>query len=644
MRCFILGISFLLLLISCSNDSAGTISETELGIIGTIVNEQGQPVDSVIVIAYPMDNGMQGAAADTAVTDSKGSYTFNNLVDGNTYTLEAEKMLDTIQFKVIIYNVVYTKDNTLTVGTDTLNATGAVQGVVVLESGPVVGIDAYIPGTSFMAKSKAQGDFTISGVPMDTGYTIHFSYDDFLPAQVSNVTISADDTITLPDTVVLAYDPDSPIPEPEGLSAKLDTLTREVTLAWDSSAHPSVDGYLVYRKDSSQTAAATLISGSSIVKGLSFLDTVDALMLGESITYSYQIKAQDKKGNPSGFSWPAYVTIEGTINPLPDTAYISEPNNGATNVSTMPTIRWNKCGEGASYVVYLWQINGSTSDTIPFEHSDTVYAFSNLINGQEYGVRIESKNEHGSVFGPEITFTVEPQPTRDTIGSASTVRETFVCSGVSGNNSTYTDHNYGALQWMTLGEHDAQTAARALVAFDQSTLPQKAVKSARLLIRVSNWVDHSHENTEPMKIAVHKVLKEWNEGDSLPESGLHYNTHQIILDGIANSSLVNGTTAREATLNENWNAPMLALDDVDAATDWSDTSTHSMSEGVDFDWEFTITDIVNEWIANPTSNMGLLLKPFKENWSGKEISFPIFYTWEHEDSTSHGPRLILEFV
>lgn len=648
MRCVSLVCTlFLLLLFGCGgNDTAGTTSETDIGIVGTLVNEEGQEIAGAEVIAFTSGDDSQGAPVDTVLTDADGVYNFTDLPTGS-YNFVATYSSGDIEYKVVVYTIDYDAgsftDSAFVLGIDTLVSTGAIVGTVRLESGVTSDVAVYIPGTSIYGNCSDGGAFELSGIPQGSAYTIRFSKEGYITKDTTAIQIEAGKTTLFEDTVILTVDPNAIVEPPIGLKAEWDQATSTVKIEWDKVNHPNFAGVLVYRKDTTESSASTtLISGANLVQGESFIDTVPPLVVDDTVTYAYQLKSQNKKGDPSAFSWPVYVTVIGSTDALPAAVTITEPQNGATGLPKAVTVKWTSAGEGVSYILHVWQHNGPINDTMTFTTADTLYSMNLLRYDQEFRARVESKNATGSTLGPIISFTIEPEPIGRTIGSEADVWDTFIASGVAGGSSPYSGYNYGGLEWMTIGEHDARTATRGLLYFSKDRLPTKKVSKATLVLTVSNWVDHSHENSDPMTIAVHKVLKQWSEGDSIPQTSLHVNSHQIILDGIATTVDINGVTAEESSWGTTWNAPMLALDDKDARSSFEDTTTHTMSDGVDFTWEFDITALVNEWILTPATNYGLLLKPLTENYAGAEVSFPVFYTWEQSDVTKKGPQLILE--
>lgn len=635
---------FLLLLLACGgNNTAGTTSETDIGIVGTLVDEAGDVVVGARVIAFLMEDTQQGMPVDTVLTDEYGKYKFIDLSSGS-YSFEALLQDAGSELKVIISTIDFDAanfaDSALVLGVDTLVATGSVEGVVELESGETASVDIFIPGTSLYGSCTDAGSFEISDIPKGDAYTIRFHKEGYIPKDTTGIKVMAGKTTTFQEPIVLVIDRTTIVEPPVGLEAVWDSVTSTVTLSWDAITHPNLDGYQVYRKDSSQSSdTMELISKDGAVPSNSFVDTVPPLKLGESVTYTYMLKSQNREEELGDFSDSYYVQITGNKYMLPIAVSITTPVDGDQNAPTPTIFRWTSAGEGVTYELLIWR--DVINDTLTFETTKTNFSPNSLPNGG-YKARVKSINEKGSTLGPIISFRIENGMTYGIIGSDEDVWDTFIAGGVSGKSSPYTDKNYGALEWMTVGEHDSQTAARGLLYFDPKRLPSKKVNSAKLLLTVSNWVDHSHENSGPMTIAVHKVLKPWREGDTAPVENLHINSHKIILDGVHNSESINAVSARESTCGSEWNAPMLALDGKDARKLFEDTTTHAMSDGVDFAWEFDITELVNEWISSPETNFGLLLKPLTEDYAGAEVSFPIFYTWEQRESSKPGPQLILE--
>lgn len=325
-------IGFISIFILCTNGGdklTGTISETDIGIIGQIVSSDGLPVNAATVIVNSIDSTDQLIPVDTTLTNDTGYYNFTTLATGR-YIIEGIKMVDSLEYVVLgdefDFDSITFLDSILDVGVDTLLAPGAIKGVVLFPEGIHLGIDIYIPGTSFDAKSDSNGCFLMTGISAGDNYTLIFSASGYLTQSMDSVIVNVNDTLVLSDTVKMEYDPNQPPPAPKGLVGIFDSLTNTVTLNWDTLTHPNLAGFIVYRKDSLHTALESEnISGNTLISSISYVDTIADLDSGETIVYQYQVKSQDNKGDKSGYSWPEFVHV--TYNGVSDTA---DTNNGDT--------------------------------------------------------------------------------------------------------------------------------------------------------------------------------------------------------------------------------------------------------------------------------------------------------------------------
>lgn len=310
---FLLQLLLVLFLISCGDESAGTISETDLGVLGHIVDTNGVPSPSVEVIAMALGDDQQSIPIDTTTTNGEGRYNFDALPTGR-YRIEGRKTVDTTTLVALTDEFAY--DSLLYVadffyaGRDTLFAPGAIQGVVQLEgASSALGVDVFIPGTSFDGKCDAGGNFILTGIPEANNYTLAVMAAGYTTdTSLNSLTIAKNDTLILTDTIKLFYDANQIPPAPTGVIASYNSSTNEVTITWDAVLHPNWKGFVVYRKDSSLTASEPLvISGTQLVTTTQFIDTVSS---SQQITYQYHVKSQDSSENRSAFSLPAYVSIK----------------------------------------------------------------------------------------------------------------------------------------------------------------------------------------------------------------------------------------------------------------------------------------------------------------------------------------------
>ncbi len=407
----------LLLALFCTNggnEVTGTISETDIGVIGQIVSSEGKHVKGVNVVINYVDSLNKITPVDTIQTNDTGYYNFINLSTGR-YRIEGFKNIDSLKFVVLgdefEYDSITFSDSSIFVGVDTLLAPGAVKGVVLVEGGNHLGSDIYIPGTSYSAKADSFGNFIISGVPSDSSYTLIFSSLGYVTEAIDSVIVNIEDTTIIKDTIVLNYDPDQTPPPPANLVGEFDTINNVVNLSWDTVAHPNLAGFIVYRKDSLESAVEPIvISGNSLINSKTFIDTINEIENGDTVIFQYQVKSQDNKNDKSGFSWPVFVHVwdVGTDSIyLPSKPILQTPTNDTVINSTKVDLIWSSSDVNVSYIVYF----NSDSLNIKSVASDTTNKQTSSISSLKYDNTyywlITAFNDSGSVDSDIFKFATK---------------------------------------------------------------------------------------------------------------------------------------------------------------------------------------------------------------------------------------------
>ncbi|MDR0300883.1 MAG: leucine-rich repeat protein [Treponema sp.] len=116
-------------------------------------------------------NGARSVAAATQ-TAADGSFTINNVSAGN-YTLYASSQ-NSLE-KAVMTSVTVRANEVFNAGTLNLTPVGSISGQITVTggtAGDVLGFLVSIAGTSFMAVTNADGNFTISGIPAGNDYYI----------------------------------------------------------------------------------------------------------------------------------------------------------------------------------------------------------------------------------------------------------------------------------------------------------------------------------------------------------------------------------------------------------------------------------------------------------------------------------------
>ena len=111
------------------------------------------------------------------ITNVEGEYIFENVPEG-VYTIYASSNSSTQ--KAVATNVVVRASETVTPDVLGLTATGSLSGYVYIDysTDGVLGLDVFIPGTSFIAKVDSSGYYCITNIPLNTGYEIYIQKGD----------------------------------------------------------------------------------------------------------------------------------------------------------------------------------------------------------------------------------------------------------------------------------------------------------------------------------------------------------------------------------------------------------------------------------------------------------------------------------
>jgi hypothetical protein len=316
--------------------SAKRGSEVENQVYGVLVDANGLPVKGAKVKALPAATALvKGAAAapqaDSALTDDEGRYGFDSL-GGGRYNVAGDYQAGAL---VMLHPDVAVNDTgTVDVGTDTLRAPGSVSGRLLQGLQGKGGVLCYVPGTSYLAVSDDSGRFTL-GLPQGV-YTLDYSTAGFIVTPDSGVAVLSGRRTRLSDKHI-AYDPALPPPAPQGLKAVYDTLNERVILTWNEVPVSDLQGYVVYRDDS--TSLQPVIVPNGFTTATRFVDTaIGAVPSGTKRTLTYRIKSRDVETNVSAVFSPP-VSIEAVSRKLVTTlGAISAPAAPDFNVSVGDSI------------------------------------------------------------------------------------------------------------------------------------------------------------------------------------------------------------------------------------------------------------------------------------------------------------------
>ncbi len=238
---------------------------------------------------------------------------------------------------------------------------------------------------------------------------------------------------------------------------------------------------------------------------------------------------------------------------------------------------------------------------------------------------------NGTIVDEKVITTLK-------IGSRESVKDAYIVGAVIGSSSRFQSLHYGNRGWMRVGEYDNASRFRGLVQFSTEGLGGKKVISAKLVLNNAFWV--RKHNDIATTVEVYPMIAGWNEGNGIQSNS--ESTHT----GEANTPEVNGATGNEAVAGVPWSEAMVGTNGIDAAKEPVATLTKSVDDGSALEWEFDITELVQQWVKSPELNKGVLLKMADENRGTLDKkSIPSFITWDNIDPKydGQGPTLVVEF-
>lgn len=301
----------ILLLFSCS-DHAGSTSEVDVDITGTVADSlTGTGVADVQLYLYSTYQGSllqsDTTLLDSTMSDAAGHYSFDSLSDG-IYHIQANYADSLFASQ---RNIRY-QSIPLEIDTLELTGPGTITGSVTFDAENKRGVLVYIPGTSYNAYTDSLGVYTIDKVSADSTYTIVFSHYGYSTVEIHDIAVKSMETKTLQPVTLI------PNLYPSGLSTSFDSLSRTVNLQWQPLKRDDIVGYLIFRKDSLLTALYPEQLNEQLVTDTTYIDTLPETLFNSSdtITFEYRIKAQTLN-DYTPFSLPSHI----------ETFIIRDPND-----------------------------------------------------------------------------------------------------------------------------------------------------------------------------------------------------------------------------------------------------------------------------------------------------------------------------
>lgn len=312
------GIGFLLMCIfSCTNTSNDlTGNGTQIGnptIIGVVYQPGGNTPAQNAAVYLRMKNslinignvGLNKKTADIAVvsTNAKGEFAIDSIGPG-TYVIEINDRND--NYALFDSVVVDSSDSSITLPIDTLEPAGVIKGKISLSDGgdfSKVYVLAY--GVQRFSLVDTSGNFILDNLA-EGNYKLRIisNLENYDILDTSMIPVVSGDTTEL-DSVELPF---TGVPIVRNLTYSYDTLTRIVTLSWDTVDTSRILGFNVYRCEKymlneslilgSQNSVPEIYTGAvytklnyfGLVKISSFIDSTGT----QNQTYSYKVSVVGK--------------------------------------------------------------------------------------------------------------------------------------------------------------------------------------------------------------------------------------------------------------------------------------------------------------------------------------------------------------
>ncbi|MDH5718594.1 MAG: hypothetical protein OEZ22_13290 [Spirochaetia bacterium] len=142
-------------------------------------------------------------------TDANGEFTLNNMmpgeytvyvtgtISGSLAKLSANNRLNAIDSNIVagqFKNIIVSVEGPTILPKKSLTTPGSISGTVALLNNPnnveLVGIDVYVPGTSYIAKTDESGNFVLSNIPEGNYDLVRFDKSGLTSSEVINVDVA----------------------------------------------------------------------------------------------------------------------------------------------------------------------------------------------------------------------------------------------------------------------------------------------------------------------------------------------------------------------------------------------------------------------------------------------------------------------
>jgi hypothetical protein len=320
------------ILVGCAKDNTANVQPT-VGhpvITGVLYDPDGKVsrnatvrIRKKSVLALPLESGLEKRGADSlaAKTDNAGRYSFDAVLEPDTYVVEAKSENNAVFIDSV---TIVKKDTDLTLASATLEPMGAIKGSVALsQGGNVQQVYVLAFGIDRFAKVNADGSFLFTELAGGL-YTLRVisGIPDFSTLDTGNIAVHAAETTDV-KTLKLSY---RSVLTPQNLNAVFDTMGQVVKLMWNRLDSSLVKGYKIYRLNKTQNSAIPFLD-STLVNDTIFVDSQGI----QDQRYEYRIAAINKnnqegqKSDGVQIKIESYLTLDTVFSPivLPENADLS---------------------------------------------------------------------------------------------------------------------------------------------------------------------------------------------------------------------------------------------------------------------------------------------------------------------------------
>jgi hypothetical protein len=157
------------------------------------------------------------------------------------------------------------------------------------------------------------------------------------------------------------------------------------------------------------------------------------------------------------------------------------------------------------------------------------------------------------------------------------------------------------------------------------SLAGKTIVSAKAVFKVWQYCGRPVTGHD-YKVEAYRLRRSWKEGTG-------------DFPGVANSATIDGATSLESAYGVRWAKPLVGLDGTDA--DSIPASRSMLKYGDTTSMAFDFTALVQGWLADPSSNKGVVFRSMEEV-DPSLPDYPGFWTSNAADSTNR-PKIVIQY-